>query len=218
MIRTPAAGGVVERDAEIPCGRAAQTLLDLVPRCQQVGQADAREIAGQRRAEHRAARAGRRDAGDDLDLDARSGCQLDEQSGHAVHTGVTRRDHRDRSALLRTLERRRTAVHLARHAGLDALLSLDEAIDEVEIQAIAGHAVACFERTHRAQRHLLLAARTDADTVNFHLPLPFPMCSRHAFMVSTSIFCFMPPRTSSTARFAASSASVSASPSATSAS
>lgn len=48
IVRPLAARRVVERDAEIACRRAAQPLLDFIPRSQQVGQADAREVAGER--------------------------------------------------------------------------------------------------------------------------------------------------------------------------
>lgn len=127
-------GRVIQGNREIALCRAAQTLFDDLPRGQQVGQADAGEVAGQGRAEHRAARAGRRDAGDDLDFDfGMSLADLKDQTGHAVNARVARGNDRDGLSLKRPVTRRRAAVDLPGHAGHDAFLALDERGDEVEI-------------------------------------------------------------------------------------
>ena len=159
--------GIVERDNEISFRRRLGTILDEFPRRQQVAETDDGKVVHERCAQDRSRRIDRRDAGDDaaeLGTIARFALQekFQDESRHAVDTGITARNDDGISSLRRRFHRHAAAVDLLHHARADDLALTDEVFDELDVRRISCDDCRFLNRPLRTRRHILQTSGTDA--------------------------------------------------------
>ena len=165
IVAAAVAGRIVQRDAQIGLSRQFQTLFDLLPGSQQIGKTDHGEVMGQGRAQHGAAAEGRRDPGDDHDLQGLVRRQLQDQSGHAVDPGVAAGDHGHVFALQGGVDGHATVVHFLSHGSDKVFLLREQGLDQFHINAVPGDDVHFFQGLHGLSGHLPGVAGADADDI-----------------------------------------------------
>jgi hypothetical protein len=142
-----AAGRVIEGQDEVGRGGGLDAEEDDVPGRQQVAQADARPVVGQRRPQPRGGRQGGRHAGHDDDLGGRSlpRGQFAGDAPHAVDPGVAAGDQGDGAALRGPPQGDSGPLDLLAQLAADDLLAAQEVGDRVQITAVADDRLGPFQ-------------------------------------------------------------------------
>jgi len=157
--RAAFAFGIVENNHEIRKGSGVQAFFDDLPRGQQITEADAGKIMGERGAQQRGAGADRRNSRHDFhlkgirryvrrcigfqDRDAAGGTNLQCQPGHGIDSGITARYDGAGFPRKGFGDGGLDPVHFLGHGGADDPFSGNQRPDQIDVGGVSGH---CFDR------------------------------------------------------------------------
>ena len=166
IIRPLAGAGIVQAQAEIPPGCAAQPLLDNLPRGEQIRQGNHTEIMAQGRTQHGSSGQGRCDPRHHLDL--HRGIlrrQLEQQPCHAIDTGVATTHHGYIFSLLGCFQCPAAAINLLLHGGGVGLFLREQRGNQLHIDRVAAQHLGLLQRCLGLSGEKFLPTGTNANNI-----------------------------------------------------